>query len=52
MGSQVFTLFLDITERIIAMGFPSESIEGVYRNPMSEVVRYSIDASYCSAFAL
>lgn len=30
----------DITERIIAMGFPSEGREGVYRNPMSEVQRY------------
>jgi len=31
----------DITERIIAMGFPSEGREGVYRNPMSEVQRYA-----------
>jgi len=29
-----------ITERIIAMGFPSEQIEGVYRNPMSEVSKF------------
>eukprot|EP00965_Chrysotila_dentata_P044694 1485762-Pleurochrysis_carterae.AAC.1 len=29
-----------ITERIIAMGFPSEQIEGVYRNPMSEVLHF------------
>lgn len=29
-----------ITERIIAMGFPSESIEAVYRNPLSEVQKF------------
>ena len=29
-----------ITTRIIAMGFPSTSIEGLYRNPLEEVQRF------------
>eukprot|EP01132_Coremiostelium_polycephalum_P001377 gene1377-1740_t len=29
-----------ITDKVIAMGFPSEKVEGVYRNPMKEVVKF------------
>jgi len=29
-----------ITDQLIAMGFPSESVEGVYRNPFKEVFRF------------
>ena len=29
-----------ITTRIIAMGFPSSSIEGLYRNPLEEVQKF------------
>jgi phosphatidylinositol-3,4,5-trisphosphate 3-phosphatase/dual-specificity protein phosphatase PTEN len=28
-----------ITDKIIAMGFPSEGKEGVYRNPLKEVFK-------------
>ena len=30
---------VDITERIIAFGFPAEGREAVFRNPMSECKR-------------
>ena len=29
-----------ITDRVIAMGFPSEKVERFYRNPMKEVKRF------------
>ena len=29
-----------ITPRIIAMGFPSSGMEGIYRNPLPEVQRF------------
>jgi hypothetical protein len=30
----------DITPRIIAMGYPSQNAEAMYRNPVSEVARF------------
>jgi hypothetical protein len=38
---------LDITERIIAMGFPAEKFESVFRNSMSDVKQY-LSSSFVS----
>lgn len=38
-----------VTDRLIVMGFPSSSLEGVYRNPMDEVQRFihTYHAGHC-----
>lgn len=31
---------IDITHNVIALGYPGEKLEGIYRNPMSEVRKF------------
>ena len=38
--ANVWTDLSYITDRVIAMGFPSEGVEGLYRSPMKEVQRF------------
>lgn len=40
----------DVTPNIIAMGFPSESMEATYRNPMKEVLRFAFHSLLSSFF--
>lgn len=34
-------------DRIVAMGFPSESMEAAFRNPMKEVLKYVAHSFVC-----
>lgn len=34
------TYQVDITDNLIAMGFPAENFEAIYRNPMVEVQKF------------
>lgn len=36
----LFNFFPDITDRIIAMGYPAETKEALYRNSMTHIVKF------------